>query len=805
MDFPTFFHTTTGHAPYPYQQRLATAPWPELLDVPTGLGKTAAVVVAWLWRRVVNDEELPRRLVYCLPMRTLVEQTEGCCRNWLDKAGLAAQVDLHVLMGGRTGSDWVERPERPAILIGTQDQLLSRALMRGYAMSRYRWPVDFALLHNDALWVYDEVQLMGPGLPTGAQLEAFRRAPDWPTARPGRSLWLSATLHPDWLATVDFAAAVPGLVRHGIEAADRADAAVARRLLARKRLQPAGIRLTAADARSGAYARSLAAQALATHAAGTLTLLVLNTVERAQQVWKALNAQRPAADCVLLHGRFRPGDRQRQQARLDAPLPAAGRIVVATQCLEAGVDVSARTLFTELAPWASLVQRCGRCNRKGEYNDTAEAAVYWIDCDDPALAAPYPAADLDAARAVLAELGDAGPDALPKVAADAALHPVLRRRDFLELFDTDPDLSGFDVDVSAWIRDADDADLLLFWRELPVAKNGFDADGQPRPAAAELCRAGIGAANAFLKSRREAAFVWDGLTGQWLALRERRLHPGMTVLVAAAAGGYAPESGFAPDSRAAVPPPATDLPADAPPPADIDDDRRSFIGRYVGLAEHLADAEAAARALCTDLAEPHAEAVIRAARWHDTGKAHPVFQQSLQAALPEGDPRRSPDQFWAKSEQPGGRHARPHLRHELGSLLYWLAAHGWADDPASDLIGYLLLAHHGKVRTRLRALPGEQEPAPQDQYGPRFARGFWEREALPALRFADGAEVPAVSVDLELMELGRGAHGPSWTARVQRLLALHGPFRLAWLETLVRIADWRASAQKQEPKREDTP
>ncbi|HMZ12343.1 MAG TPA: CRISPR-associated endonuclease Cas3'', partial [Plasticicumulans sp.] len=559
------------------------------------------------------------------------------------------------------------------------------------------------------------------------------------------------------------------------------------------------------DARSGAYARSLAAQALATHAAGTLTLLVLNTVERAQQVWKALSAQRPDADCVLLHGRFRPGDRQRQQARLDAPLPAAGRIVVATQCLEAGVDVSARTLFTELAPWASLVQRCGRCNRKGEYNDTAEAAVYWIDCDDPALAAPYPAADLDAARAVLAELGDAGPDALPKVAADAALHPVLRRRDFLELFDTDPDLSGFDVDVSAWIRDADDADLLLFWRELPVAKNGFDADGQPRPAAAELCRAGIGAASAFLKSRREAAFVWDGLTGQWLALRERRLHPGMTVLVAAAAGGYAPESGFAPDSRAAVPPPATDLPADAPPPADIDDDRRSFIGRYVGLAEHLADAEAAARALCTDLAEPHAEAVISAARWHDTGKAHPVFQQSLQAALPEGDPRRSPDQFWAKSEQPGGRHARPHLRHELGSLLYWLTAHGWADDPASDLIGYLLLAHHGKVRTRLRALPGEQEPAPQDQYGPRFARGFWEREALPALRFADGAEVPAVSVDLELMELGRGAHGPSWTARVQRLLALHGPFRLAWLETLVRIADWRASEQEQEPKREDTP
>ena len=33
---------------------------------------------------------------------------------------------------------WFEKPEHPAILIGTQDMLLSRALMRGYAMSRFR-------------------------------------------------------------------------------------------------------------------------------------------------------------------------------------------------------------------------------------------------------------------------------------------------------------------------------------------------------------------------------------------------------------------------------------------------------------------------------------------------------------------------------------------------------------------------------------------------------------------------------------------------------------------------------------------
>ncbi len=60
------------------------------------------------------------------------------------------------------------------MLIGTQDMLLSRALNRGYALGRARWPLPYGLLNNDCLWVFDEVQLMGSGLATTAQLAAFR-------------------------------------------------------------------------------------------------------------------------------------------------------------------------------------------------------------------------------------------------------------------------------------------------------------------------------------------------------------------------------------------------------------------------------------------------------------------------------------------------------------------------------------------------------------------------------------------------------------------------------------------------------
>src|SRR5699024_966216 len=201
MTYSAYFKKATGNLPYPYQARLAVGDWPDVIDIPTGLGKTAAVTLAWLYRRrEMNETGLPRRLVWCLPMRVLVEQTLENARTWLDRLEILGQpgegkVSVHALMGGEPTlrrADWASHPEEEAILIGTQDMLLSRALMRGYGMSRYQWPRHYALLHNDALWVYDEVQLMGPSLPTTAQLEAFRRR--HVVSAPTRSLWVSATL-----------------------------------------------------------------------------------------------------------------------------------------------------------------------------------------------------------------------------------------------------------------------------------------------------------------------------------------------------------------------------------------------------------------------------------------------------------------------------------------------------------------------------------------------------------------------------------------------------------------------------------
>src|SRR5699024_8827025 len=131
-------------------------------------------------------------------------------------------------------------------------------------------------------------------------------------------------------------------------------------------------------------------------------------------------------------------------------LTIEGRIVVTTQAFEAGVDISSATLVTEAAPWTAVVQRAGRCNRYGEVED---ARLRWYEPNKPE---PYKEGAVE--QSVAALRGLEGQDVTGEHLAGQAfevqpLHAVLRRRDLLDLFDTTPNLSGDDIDISPYVRD----------------------------------------------------------------------------------------------------------------------------------------------------------------------------------------------------------------------------------------------------------------------------------------------------------------------------------------------------------------
>ncbi|WP_436664173.1 type I-G CRISPR-associated helicase/endonuclease Cas3g [Alicyclobacillus acidoterrestris] len=837
MEFATLFHKATGMHPYKYQVRLATSvSLPDAFIGPTGIGKTAALTLQWVWRTLYADEETkqktPRRLVYCLPQRTLVEQTATQVKKWLNHLGILATkaadtsvdtssgegcISVHVLMGGNVDNEWELYPERRTILIGTQDQLLSRALNRGYGISRYKWPVHFALLNVDTLWVCDEVQLMGIGLETSAQLQAFRFQPEFGSFAPTHTLWASATLQSDWLKTVDFRRVNPVIDTFSLTEDEQNEGSIQSILRAKKPLVHAPFALNKGNVKKGAaaYAEAVTEEIQELHEHGTMTLVVVNRVQRAQAIYDAVRKANDGVNVLLIHSRFRVAERVRQLEKL-RKLASGDCIVIATQAVEAGVDISARTLITELAPWSSLVQRFGRCNRRGEFT---EARVVVVDiADHKDLVLPYTSEALTGAREILRQLDDVSPYRLPEVSERLVDGLVLRRKDLLDFFDTAADLSGANVDVSRFIRQNRDNDVQVYWRNFASSS----PDAKLRDARwDELCPVSMALFRDYLKKKSKnsvrRAWAWDGLANQFYEVDEQDIYPGQTLLLNAKMGGYRDEDGFLVDSWIPVNEVVrSDVLVPSNKPDDVhDDDPDSCIGANVTLARHLSDVRAEAEKLVAAMSGDFPdEAVVEAALYHDCGKALRAFQKVL--GNDEGSILLAKSRGKSKTAGAGHQNAdvpqasdatstkpeRPGLRHELASALAYVeyAKVMGFEGAQTSLVAYLIASHHGKIRTSIRALPTEVEPDKgeiADGSTSLFARGVRHGDRLPAIALEDGTVLPEVCLDLRPMQMGFAEDGHmSWTEMVLQLLETYGPFRLAWLESLVRVADWRASAKE---------
>ncbi len=898
MTFDGFFKNATGpeQEPYPFQRKFAEAKdLYQLVDVPTGLGKTAMAVLGWLWRRHHPDktvrETTPRRLVYCLPMRVLAEQTRDNAVLWLHNLGLLggevlfeqrddqqkpksytpnfsdpAKVTIHLLMGGEEQSDWAMWPEREMILIGTQDMLLSRALNRGYAASRARWPMEFGLLHNDCLWIFDEIQLMGSGLATGLQLEAFRSdelngKSYFGTERQCTSCYMSATagrrllISREWRKGDGDKRRSDFILRLSPAEKNDRQGVLGQRRLATKQLD-CQLSWSIENSEAANRIMSLHRKMLgkldgAPQEIPRRTLVICNTVNRARAIHTALSdllGEGAENILVLLHSRFRPTDRARQQDRLKiAPDVVAGQIVVATQVVEAGVDLSSATLWTEIAPLPSIIQRLGRLNRAAEfghdgqfkYDWTPLAVVLGVPLPPPPTKQskeekgkhekavthaylPYDRGECQSAQESLKRVRDASPANLEtklRTTLDSVLQPPaysLQRHELLDFFDTDSNLSLGYTDVSPFVRGIDpETDIYVAWREWEGDVPPYDFDIGRH----EICQVPIWqVVGKDGLSTWHRGFVWLGRERGWQQATRDNLLPGATLLLPTGAGGYDNALGWTgkmPKNNLRI----SDLYQPSIRPTD--EDLLSSLERgWQSIESHTIDVQSCWNSIRQTLAlddDKLCATIDEAILWHDYGKAIEKWQEATHHVADEArlvwPAQIAPVGKFAIRESPllesltgpelqhellRLKHAfRPELRHEVASALA-LRQHHRRDgcDPTiyELLTEYLVMAHHGHVRKTLRdELPRDPQHI---RRGPDKIRGIREGMTVPGFSINDNTLPTTTALSISCRQMGRSPDGQEgWTRSVLRLLDHFGPFRLAYYEALVRAADRRASAE----------
>lgn len=408
--FDQFHREVHGYEPFHWQRQIvreivARGEWPALVDIPTGLGKTGMLDIA-VFLSALDCDANPaervgrRRIIFVVDRRVVVDQaarhalkiaqhlesndpgivSTEVAKRLGELVGSSAKDGLLPVVTMRGGvtwdASWLTRPDQPGIVTGTVDQVGSRALFRGYAVSSRRWSIDAALVGTDSVILVDEAHLASAFTTTLGSAQSYDQATSGVAHAQSVVVQLTATAREEgrgWAPYFD-------------EQAHLADpeSVAAKRLTA-----PKSLRLETIIKPAAVKALAVAAVAEAANA-GARVLVVCNTIDRARLVHEELRNVLPAdTTLLLLTGRSRQYDREPIVAQV-LDLFAADRgpssdaaVLVATQTVEVGIDLDATGLVTESASWDALVQRIGRVNRRGYLGSAAITVVHDDDAKPP--------------------------------------------------------------------------------------------------------------------------------------------------------------------------------------------------------------------------------------------------------------------------------------------------------------------------------------------------------------------------------------------------------------------------------------
>ena len=396
LTFSQFFQSLHGYDPFPWQASLAEqivkeGKWPQVLDLPTGSGKTSCLDIAVY--AMFSTLDAPRRVFFVVDRRVVVNEAyermrevarkiqsskdpilEHVCQKLQSLSGSSEALRVIEMRGGvYRDASWVNNPLQRTIVLSTVDQVGSRLLFRGYGVSPQVRSIHAALIANDSLLILDEAHCSRPFSETLGRVTRFMG-----TEAKFQVVEMSATPSAERVAFT-------------ISDADRKHAVLSRRLHSAKK-----IRLVQAKSRtdqSAPMAKELVATAiqLQKQTGHRRIAIMANRIATAKAAKALLDKQEVSS--LLLIGRMRPLDRDDVLAELEPFRTGEGsnlespKYVVSTQCLEVGADLDFEVLVTEAASIDALLQRFGRLDRNGKLQGLAAGAILFgptkVDKPDP--------------------------------------------------------------------------------------------------------------------------------------------------------------------------------------------------------------------------------------------------------------------------------------------------------------------------------------------------------------------------------------------------------------------------------------
>ncbi|MFN4084199.1 MAG: CRISPR-associated helicase Cas3' [Bacteroidia bacterium] len=355
-----YLYMMNGLQPYCYQNKVADTLLKGknvIMVVPTGAGKTWASVMPFLFARENKINGFPQKMIYSLPLRTLTN---------------SIYEDVHKITDAsiQTGEYGEDKFFEKDIIFSTIDQTLSNFLCFPLPLSQRQANINAGALIGSYL-VFDEFHLLEPSLSMGTTLGMLRLLGDL-----SRCCIMTATLSSDFAKMLK-----DNLTNYEIITLDDfpEDKQKIKSLLPNKDKKQIKV-----------LDKTISAQSVIEHHQNK-TIVICNRVENAQKLYQELTSQDltgfqnlsglKAENIICLHSRFFDKDRKEKEKRLKELFgknadPKEHAVLISTQVIEAGMDISCSVMHTEISPINSFLQRAGRCARFE--NETGEIFIYDI-------------------------------------------------------------------------------------------------------------------------------------------------------------------------------------------------------------------------------------------------------------------------------------------------------------------------------------------------------------------------------------------------------------------------------------------